>query len=125
MPPTGLPQPLRNGFNPLHYMYMFHRTDRRERRAAADDRRRIRIQPERVANCGNFVEERGLRHAGARAAEETTKANFRRETSCHMARNRPFALARGRPGPKKWRGWPRSGRRNLKKWCLGTKILFS
>ena len=35
MPPTGLPQPLRNGFNPLHYMYMFHRTDRRERRAAA------------------------------------------------------------------------------------------
>ena len=30
MPPTGLPQPLRNGFNPLHYMYMFHRTDRRE-----------------------------------------------------------------------------------------------
>ena len=27
MPPTGLPQPLRNGFNPLHYRYMFHRTD--------------------------------------------------------------------------------------------------
>ena len=73
MPPTGLPQPLRNGFNPLHDMYMFHigqTATGAQSSGRARDTADVASDRQTVANCGNLVEERGLRHAGARAAEE-------------------------------------------------------